>query len=157
MFGAALAAASFMVLGNIPSAHAADSGDAPRNAVVRIILMVERSGKLVVNVTPSRAKLWRDNAGRPSELLFKVFNHSPYSEVFWEVRFDEDSKVASEDYFGAVDIACGERSLVVAPAALPSTEGAEWPFAVTAYACFDGVKGPQKALSVVDPRVVWKD
>jgi hypothetical protein len=119
--------------------------------------MVERSGNLVVNVTPSRAKLWRDNAQRPSELLFKVFNHSPYSEVFWEVRFDEDSKVASEDYFGAVDIACGERSLVVTPANLPSTEGAEWPFAVTAYACFDGVKGPQKAVSVVKPRVVWKD
>jgi hypothetical protein len=146
-----------MVLVGIQPAYAAESGDAPRNAVVRIILMVERTGNLVVNVTPSRAKLWRDNAEKPSGLLFKVFNHSPYSEVFWEVRFDEDSKVASEDYLGAIDIACGERSLVVAPENLPSTEGAEWPFAVTAYACFDGVKGPQKAISVVDPRVVWKD
>jgi hypothetical protein len=65
--------------------------------------------------------------------------------------------VGAEDYFGAIDIDCGERSMVVAPTTRPSSEGAEWPFAVTAYACFDGVKGPQKAISVVDPRVIWKD
>ena len=70
-------------------------------------------------------------------------------------HFDPGKGGGSENYFGDVDLACGESSIKVQPSPKPSIPNAEWPYMVTVYSCADGAKG--EYLCMVDPRIKWND
>lgn len=124
---------------------------------IRLVLTVDQSGKPFIYVNPSRAKLWRATPGRPWMIFWTAANSSPYQDVYWEIRHDPGDDAESVNYFGDFDIPCGENFLATEPISKPEIEKAQWRFRVTAYACYDGVKGPKKAEFNAAPRILWKD
>lgn len=131
------------------SAYAGDAKD------VRLWLAFETTGRAVIIVDPSYAKIWRNKPDKPKKVNWDTVNNSQYEELFWELRYDPSKGGASADYFGDVDIVCGETAIKVQPEKKPDFPNAQWPYAVSVYACKNGVKAQK--LACVDPRIVWKD
>lgn len=146
------AAATALVLFSGPaagSAHAAESKD------ITLKLTVDDAGAATITVDPEDAQIWRNKPNKPKKVHWKTANSSSHAELFWELRYDPDKGGGSADYFGEVDVACGETGTKVQPDKKPDFPYAQWPYSVTVYACADGAKGQQ--LATVDPRIVWKD
>jgi hypothetical protein len=133
----------------IGSAHAADS------KAVTLSLSIDSAGTASITVDPEDAQIWRNKPNKPKKVHWKTANSSSQAELFWELRYDPDKGGGSADYFGEVDIACGETDTKAQPDKKPDFPYAQWPYSVTVYACADGAKGQQ--LATVDPRIVWKD
>ena len=130
-------------------AHAADKKD------VRLHVMTSRTELIYVTVDPVYAKIWRNKPDKPKKVNWMTVNNSPFEELFWELRYDPSKGGSSANYFGDVDIECGETQKKVQPDKKPDIPNAEWPYSVTVYKCADGVKGSK--LAEVDPRIIWKD
>ena len=131
------------------SAHARD------NKLVRLKLLTEPSGRQMIMVDPPHAKIWRDTPDKPKTVNWSTVNHSPYDELFWELRYRPSKGGDSENYFGDVDIGCGKTGIEVQPDKTPDNPNAEWRYSVTVFACVDGAKGQK--VRTVNARVVWKD
>ena len=132
------------------SARAADKTD------VRLSLEVVGNGVARIRVQPPYAKIWRNKPDKPNKVLWwMVDNKTSYSEICWEFRYDPSKEGATANYFGDVDIKCGETRVKVQPDMKPDSPNAKWPYSITAYACVDGVKGQK--IAAVDARIIWKD
>jgi hypothetical protein len=147
----ALAVATMAVLGG-PLAGFADAAD--KNEV-ELTLAVDSAGKATITVDPEDAQIWRNKPDKPKKVTWKTVNTSSHDQLFWELRYAPDKGGGSADYFGDVDIACGETEIKVQPDKKPDFPYAEWPYSVTVFACADGAKGQE--LATVDPRIIWKD
>lgn len=138
--------AGLMIAG---TAEAADTKD------VKLTLTVSSAGTATITVDPEDAKIWRNKPNKPKKVNWQTVNESSHNQLFWELRYDPGKGGGTANYFGDVDIACGETEKKVQPDKKPDFPYAQWPYSVTAYSCVDGVKGDQ--LADVDPRIVWKD
>ena len=132
------------------SARAADKTD------VRLSLEVVGNGVARIRVQPPYAKIWRNKPDRPNQVLWRmVFNKTSYYEIFWEFRYDSSKGGDTANYFGDVDLGCGQKKIKVQPDKKPESPNAEWPYSITAYACVDGAKGQE--IATFDARIIWKD
>ena len=145
----ATAAAAVLIAG---FAHAANKEKPTR---ILLTLRVEVTGRTAVKVQPRDAKLWRNNPDKPKRVEWIAVNNTPYEEVFWEIRYDPSKGEGTADYFGDVDIECGQKEINVLPNRIPDSPMAEWPYSVTVYGCVDGTK--RQELATLDPRVIWQD
>ena len=131
------------------SLEAADTKD------VKLTLNVDAAGAASISVEPEDAQIWRKKPDKPKKVNWETVNKSRHTQLFWELRYDPDKGGGSANYFGDVDIACGETAEKVQPDKKPDFPYAQWPYSVTVYSCVDGAKGAK--LAEVDPRIVWKD
>jgi len=132
------------------SAHAADK------TVVKLGLALGFTGAPRVNVQPPYAKIWRNKPGKPNEVVWRMYyNKTSYYEVFWEFRYDSSKGGDTPNYFGDVDLGCGQKEIKVQPDKKPDSPNAEWPYTITAYACADGVKAQK--IATLKARIIWKD
>ena len=151
-FTLALVIAIVLIASGGPMAGFAHAGD---HKVVRLKVITEPSGRQVIMVDPSYAKIWRDMPKKPKKIKGETVNYSPYEELFWELRYDPSKGGGSANYFGNVDIECGETEIKVQPNKKPDFPNAEWPYSVTAFACVGDAKAQK--VATVDPRIIWKD
>lgn len=131
------------------SAAGADKKD------VTLTFTVDSAGASKVTVHPETAEVWRNKPDKPKKVNWVAVNNSPYSELFWELRYEPGKGGASENYFGNVDLACGKTEIKVQPDKKPAIASAQWPYSISVFTCVDGAKGEK--LAEVDPRIVWKD
>ena len=82
-------------------------------------------------------------------------NRTSFNEIFWEFRYDSSKGGDAPNYFGDVDLGCGQKKIKAQPDKKPDSPNAEWPYSITAYACIDGVKGQE--IATFDARIIWKD
>jgi hypothetical protein len=122
---------------------------------IEIDVHTDLAGQLVIMVDPVNAKIWRNKPDKPKKIRWKTHNDSPYDEVFWELRYDPSKGGGTADYFGDVDIECGQTEIKVQPDKKPDFPKAEWPYSITVYACDDGVKAQE--IATTDPRIIWND
>lgn len=146
---AAAAAVALFSSASAGSARAAESRD------ITLELSVDGAGAASITVDPEDAQIWRNKPNKPKKVHWKTVNSSPHAELFWELRYDPGKGGGSADYFGEVDIACGEGGAKVQPDKKPDFPYAQWPYSVTVYACADGARS--QLIATVDPRIVWKD
>lgn len=137
------------------SGPGAGSARADESKDITLELSIDGAGTATITVDPEDAQIWRNKPNKPKKVNWKTVNSSPHPGLFWELRYDPDKGGGSADYFGEVDIACGETGTKVQPDKKPDFPHAQWPYSVTVYACAEGAKGQQ--LATVDPRIVWKD
>lgn len=142
----AIVVAALLIAG---SAQAADKKD------VKLTLTVDSAGTATISVDPEDATIWRNKPDKPKKVNWKTINKSTYDELFWELRYEPSKGGGTADYFGDVDIACGETERKVQPDKKPDFPYAQWPYSVAVYSCVDGARGAK--LAEVDPRIVWKD
>jgi hypothetical protein len=142
----AIVVAALLIAG---SAQAADRKD------VKLTLTVYSAGTATISVDPEDATIWRNKPDKPKKVNWKTINKSTYDELFWELRYEPSKGGGTADYFGDVDIACGETERKVQPDKKPDFPYAQWPYSVAVYSCVDGARGAK--LAEVDPRIVWKD
>jgi len=142
-----------VIIAVVLTAGLANAADKKTN--IQLTLSLDPSGNVLVKVQPLAAKIWRNQPDKPKKVNWWTVNYSPYDGLFWELRYDPDKGGGTADYFGDVDIECGESEIKVQPDKKPDFPNAEWPYSVTVYACFDGVKAQK--LATLDPRIVWKD
>ena len=133
----------------------ADPAEAGDKKDVKLTLDIDSAGTAVISVDPEDAQIWRNKPDKPKKVNWKTVNKSHHSQLFWELRYDPDKGGGSANYFGDVDIACGETAKKVQPDKKPDFPYAQWPYSVTVYSCVGGAKGAK--LAEVDPRIVWKD
>jgi hypothetical protein len=130
-------------------AHAGD------DRLVRLKLLTESSGRQLIMVDPPHAKIWRNTPNKPKNVSWSTVNYSPYEQLYWEIRYHPSGSGNSANYFGDVDIECGETEIIVQPDIKPDSAHAEWAYKVTVYACVDGARGQYVANDTA--RIVWKD
>jgi len=114
----------------------ADAKDKKTN--IQLALDEDVNGRLVIKVQPRDAKIWRNNPDKPKKVeWWWMTNRTSYSEIFWEIRYDPSKGGGTANYFGDVDIKCGEREIKVQPDKKPDFPNAVWPYSITVYACRD--------------------
>ena len=135
---------------------AGPASTADKKTSIQLMLDLNVNGIPFVKVQPLNAKIWRNKPDKPKkvEWWWKT-NSTSFPELFWEIRYDPSKGGETANYFGDVDIECGETEIKVQPDKTPDIPYAEWPYSVTVYACFKGAKAQK--LAAADPRIVWKD
>lgn len=133
------------------SAYAADK----KTENILLTLRVDITQRTIVKVQPRDAKIWRNEPDKPHKVNWIAVNNTGYDEVFWEIRYDPSKGGESANYFGDVDIECGETEITVGPETKPDIPNAEWPYSVTVYGCYEGKKAQK--LAELDPRIIWID
>ena len=134
----------------------AGSANAGDTKVVRFDLEQGVTGGARIMVNPRDAKIWRNAPGKAQKIRWWMKrNRTSFYEILWEFRYDPSEEGATADYFGDVDLECGETRVDAPPEMKPDSANAEWPYTITAYACRDGKKA-QKIASV-SARIIWKD
>ena len=131
------------------------AADAAEFKAVDLKLKDDGAGNLTIVVDPENAPIWRNKQGKAKKVRWVVKSTGGYDQLFWELRYDPDKGGGSGNYFGDVDLACGETQVKVKPDPKPDFPFAQWPYAITVYACVDGAKGEE--LASVDPRIKWND
>jgi len=128
---------------------------ADKKTNIQLALDQNVNGEVVIKVQPRDAKIWRNKPDKPKKVeWWWTVNDTSYPEIFWEIRYDA-SKGGTADYFGEVNIECGQKEIKVQPDKKPDIPKAEWPYSITVYACKDGVKAQK--IATVDPRIIWQD
>jgi hypothetical protein len=122
---------------------------------VTLTAVADGSGGCTITVSPETAIISRGNNARIKKVYWVTEPNAELGDLYWELRFDPGKGGGSENFFGAVNLACGKNSIKVQPKPKPKVPNAEWPYMVTVYRCVDGAKGPY--LCTVDPRIKWND
>lgn len=136
-----------------PIAGPANAGD---KTTIKLDLTMDLSGRPVIKVMPRNAKIWRNKPDKPKKVEWWVDeNFTSYYELYWEIRYDPSKGGGTANFFGDVDLKCGETEKKVQPDKTPEVANAEWPYSITVYGCLDGVKAQK--IATIDPRIVWKD
>ncbi len=133
-----------------PSIVEADPPDAKE---VTLEFAIDDGGACSITVVPETGVIQRGNNAKIKKVYWVALPNDQYPELFWELRWDPDKGGATENYFGDVNLACGVDTIKVQPDK-PKIDGAEWPYAVTVFACVDGTRAEQ--LCSVDPRIRWE-
>ena len=129
---------------------------ADKKTTIQIALDQDVNGVPTIQVQPRDAKIWRNKPNKPKKVeWWWETNRTSYDEIFWEIRYDPSKGGETANYFGDVDIECGETKIMVQPDKKPDIPKAEWPYSITVYACKDGVKAQE--IATVDPRIIWQD
>lgn len=150
-FGALTVVTMLAFCGGLTASSAAGSDKKD----VTLTFTVDSDGVATATVHPETAEIWRNKPDKPKKVNWVAVNTSSHGELFWEIRYDPSKGGASEDYFGHVDLACGETEIKVQPDKKPAIANAQWPYSISVFTCVDGGKGEK--LAEVDPRIVWKD
>ena len=150
---AAIVAVTIVAVLGIGGPAAAQGVDDARE--VTLELSVDDSGGCRITVVPENAVIWRGANQKLKKVVWVAPPSQDHGELFWELRWDPDKGGGSEDYFGAVDLGCGQSRVKVQPSPKPKIPQAEWPYAVTVFACEGGKKSEQ--ICSVDPRIRWDD
>ena len=129
---------------------------ADKKTTIQLRLDQNVNGVAFIRVQPRDAKIWRNKPDKPKKVeWWWEFNQTSYGEIFWEIRYDPSKGGGTADYFGDVDIECGQKEIKVQPDKKPDFPKAEWPYSITVYACKDGVKAQE--IATIDPRIIWND
>lgn len=150
-FAAAMTVLACGVLISWPGLASADN-DARE---VTLTAAADGAGGCTITVSPETAIISRGNTAEIKKVYWVAEPNAELGELYWEIRYDPGKGGGSENYFGDVNLACGESSIKVQPKPKPKIPNAEWPYMVTVYQCADGAKGPY--LCTVDPRIKWND
>ena len=135
-------------------AGSADASDKKKN--IELTLEVGATAKPFITVRPRDAKIWRNKPDKPKKVRWWwTVNKTSHAEIFWEIRYDPSKGGGTANYFGDVDIECGQAEIKVQPDKKPDFPKAEWPYSITVYACRDGVKAQE--IATIDPRIIWND
>jgi hypothetical protein len=135
---------------------AGPAGADDKKTTIQLVLDEDLSGEPFIEVQPRDAKIWRNKPDKPKKVeWWWETNNTSFPEIFWEIRYDSSKGGATADYFGNVDIGCGETSIKVQPDKKPEIPKAEWPYSITVFACEDGVKAQK--IATMDPRIIWQD
>ncbi len=133
------------------SAAAAD-----KKTTIQLMLDQNVNGVAFIQVQPRDAKIWRNKPDKPKKVeWWWEINKTSFDELFWEIRYDPSKGEGTADFFGNVDIECGESEIKAQPDKKPDVPKAEWPYSITVYACKDGVKAQE--IATIDPRIIWQD
>jgi hypothetical protein len=138
----------------ITAAPAIVSADPPDAREVTLQVAVNADGGCSITVIPEIGVIEHGNNAKIKKVYWVALPNDQHPQLFWELRWDPDKGGASENYFGNVDLACGIDNIKVQPDK-PKIDKAEWPYAVTVFACVDGMKSDQ--LCTVDPRIRWEN
>jgi hypothetical protein len=144
-----------VVIATVLIAGSAQAADKEKVKDILLTLRVDLTQRTIIKVQPRSAKIWRNQPDKPKKVNWIAVNNTPYEEVFWEIRYDPSKGGESANYFGDVDIECGETEIKVKPDKTPDFPNAEWPYSVTAFGCVDGQKAQK--LAELDPRIIWDD
>ena len=129
---------------------------ADKKTTIQLRLDQNVNGVAFIRVQPRDAKIWRNQPDKPKKVeWWWRENDTSYGEIFWEIRYDPSKGGGTADYFGDVDIECGQTEIKVQPDKKPDFPKAEWPYSITVYACKDGVKAQE--IATIDPRIIWND
>ena len=134
------------------------AGDAAADPDAKDVILTavpDGAGGCTITVSPETAVISRGSNAKIKKVYWKTEPNAELGELYWELRYDPGKGGGSENYFGDVDLACGESSIKVQPSPKPSIPNAEWPYMVTVYRCVDGAKA--EYLCTVDPRIRWDD
>jgi len=135
---------------------AGSTGAADKKTTIQLRLDENLAERAVIEVQPLDAKIWRNKPDKPKKVeWWWESNVTSFSEIYWEIRYDPSKEGATANYFGDVDIKCGETRVKVQPDKKPDFPKAEWPYSITVFACNDGVKAQE--IATVDPRIIWQD
>lgn len=135
---------------------AGSTGAADKKTTIQLRLDENLAERAVIEVQPLDAKIWRNKPDKPKKVeWWWESNVTSFSEIYWEIRYDPSKEGATANYFGDVDIKCGETRVKVQPDKKPDFPKAEWPYSITVFACKDGVKAQE--IATVDPRIIWQD
>ena len=135
---------------------AGPASTADKKTNIQLTLDQNFNGLPFIKVQPRDAKIWRNKPDKPKKVeWWWTINRTSYSEIFWEIRYDPSKGGGTADYFGEVDIECGQSEIKVQPDKKPDSPKAEWPYSITEYACKDGVKAQK--IATIDPRIIWQD
>jgi len=150
-FAAIALALIVAVVFNASLSHAAD-----KKTTIQLRLDEDFTDEAVIEVQPVEAKIWRNKPDKPKKVeWWWESNATSFSEIYWEIRYDPSKEGATANYFGDVDIKCGETRVKVQPDKKPDFPKAEWPYSITVFACKDG--GKAQEIATVDPRIIWQD
>jgi len=148
------AMALIIVVAAVLIAGPADAAD--KKTTIQLMLDQNVNGVAFIQVQPRDAKIWRNKPDKPKKVeWWWEINRTSFDELFWEIRYDPSKDRATANYFGDVDIECGESEIKVQPDKKPDFPKAEWPYSITVFACKDGVKAQE--IATVDPRIIWQD
>ena len=131
------------------------SAQQPDAREITLELAMGGAGSPTIIVTPETATIWRTKHGKVKKVEWAALPDDQYGELYWELRWDPSKGGGSDNFFGNVDLPCGDSHIKVQPNPKPTIPYAEWPYMVTVYSCSDGVKGQE--LATVDPRIRWDD
>ena len=134
----------------------AGSANAGETKTVRLSIEIGFAGAPRIRLRTPNAKIWRDTPDKPNKVRWRMYtNRTSFYQIFWEFRYDPSKAEATADYFGEVDLECGETRVEVAPEIKPDAPNAIWPYTITAYACANGMKAQE--IATFNARIVWKD
>jgi len=122
---------------------------------VTLTAVADGAGGCTITVSPETAIISRGANAKIKKIYWVSELNPEFGELYWELRYDPGKGGGSENYFGDVNLACGEASIKVQPKPKPKIPNAEWPYMVTVYSCVDGAKS--EYLCTVDPRIKWND
>ena len=135
---------------------AGSTGAADKKTTIQLMLDQNVNGVAFIQVQPRDAKIWRNKPDKPKKVeWWWEINKTSFDELFWEIRYDPSKGEGPADFFGNVDIECGESEIKAQPDKKPDVPKAEWPYSITVYACKDGVKAQE--IATIDPRIIWQD
>ncbi len=151
LFATSMMAIASVVLISWPGLAAADND----SREVTLTAEADGSGGCTITVSPETAIISRGNNEKIKKVYWVAAPNAELGELYWEIRYDPGKGGGTENYFGDVNLACGESSIKVQPKPKPKIPNAEWPYMVTVYSCADGAKS--EYLCTVDPRIKWND
>ena len=122
---------------------------------VTLTAVSDGAGGCTIPVSPETAIISRGNNAKIKKVYWVAEPNAEFGELYWELRYDPGKGGGTDNYFGDVDLACGESSIKVQPKPKPKIPNAEWPYMVTVYSCSDGAKSEYRCT--VDPRIKWND
>ena len=135
---------------------AGGAGADPDAKDVTLTAVADGAGGCTITVDPETATISRGDDAKIKKVYWKAPPNAELGELYWELRYDPGKGGGTENYFGNVDLACGQSSIKVKPdKPHPRIQNPEWPYMVTVYRCENGAKGPY--LCTVDPRIKWND
>jgi hypothetical protein len=140
-----------LILGGVSTA----SAQQPDGREVTLELSMDGAGNPTVIVSPETATIWRNAQGKVKKVVWVAMPDAQYGELYWELRWDPSKGGGSDNFFGNVDLPCGDSQIKVQPKPKPKIPYAQWPYMVTVYSCSNGAKGQE--LVTVDPRIRWDD
>ena len=150
---------SVMVVGTIGvlilGGASAVSAQQPDAREITLELAMGGAGSPTIIVTPETATIWRTKHGKVKKVEWAALPDAEHPELYWELRWDPSKDGGSDNFFGNVDLPCGDSHIKVQPNPKPTIPYAQWPYMVTVYSCSDGVKGQE--IATVDPRIRWDD
>ena len=108
-----------------------------------------------INVYPDKPIIWKSSNKKLKGIRWTVIDNQATAdtELAWELRYKPNSTYASGNYFGDLDIDCGDNCIEKKPTK-PNLSKMSWPYSIEVFDCSGGKK---KSLYKMDPRVKWGD